>query len=242
MPSWRHIVGGTAGVALLGTIGYFGQARVHTAGSADPQKKFVSSKFSKSKPTAAPTYSPDLPPDDSDFKAPDLPKRIKVDISGEVVKPGIYELFEGDRVEDLIKRAGGLKKDADRVAINQALKLKDEQKIVVPAKAAPGKPTAPPQFIQSPSSTNPVAPSTTESSFAKGSPKSNKKQPPSSPISINSATEAQLATIPGIGPSMAKKIVDYRTTNGDFVQLEDLRNIKGMGEKLFAKIHEWITL
>ncbi len=164
-------------------------------------------------------------------------KKFKVDISGEIVKPGVYEVAEGQRVEDLIKLAGGLKSGADRVSINLAQKLKDEQKIVITPIAKPGAPHPPRPFVGTSSST-PLDPATYERSPLK----TNRKQPPTSPVSINSATEIELQTVPGIGPSMAKRIIDYRMANGDFPQLEDLRKVKGMGEKLFSKIQEWITL
>ena len=240
-PNWRQIVGGTAGVALLGAIGYFGQARIHTDSTP---KTFVSkqSKFSK-KPVisenAFPTANNSEPA--GDFNMPAPAKKIKVDISGEVIKPGIYEVGEGDRVEDVIKLAGGLKKEADRASINLALRLKDEQKIVVPIKGSVKSPN-PLQSTPRPFSGGNTPVSTSDSNFTRGQPKSSKKLPPTNPVNINSASEVELQTIPGIGPSMAKKILDYRAANGEYGQIEDLRNIKGMGEKLFEKIREWITL
>ena len=244
-PNWRQIVGGTAGVALLGAIGYFGQARIHTDNSP---KSFVAkqSKSSQSKSSKKPDISENVSPVNNsepagDFNMPPPAKRIKVDISGEVVKPGIYEVSDGDRIEDVIKLAGGLKKDADRTSINLALKLKDEQKILIPVKGS-GKSPNPVQSSSRPFSGGNTTVSTDDSNFTRGQPKSSKKQPPANPVNINSATEIELQTIPGIGPSMAKKILDYRTANGEYGQIEDLRNIKGMGEKLFEKIREWITL
>ena len=234
-PSWRHIVGGTAGVALLGAVGYFGQARIRT--DKTPQK-FVSKGSKKSNPTTGRStliYSPDR-----DQKLPLLVKKIKVDIVGEIVKPGVYELTEGQRIEDLIKLAGGLKKSADRASVNFALKLKDEQKVVVPAKPIPGAPK--PLLSNRKAAPNVSSPLPGDSSRERLPARSNRKQPPANPISINSASEIDFQTLPGIGPSMARKILDYRTENGDFSQIEDLRKVKGMGEKLFEKIREWITL
>ena len=238
-PNWRQIIGGTAGIALLGAIGYFGQARVRTDSSP---KTFVSKSVKSSKkPIQSDTpVATSSPTSEGDFNMPAPAKQIKVDISGEVTKPGIYELTEGQRVEDLIKLAGGLKKDADRLNINLALKLKDEQKIVVPAQRLPHTWTGP-QTNHPESEVNFNWTPAEQKALSK-QPKSSKKQPPANPVSINSATEVQLESIPGIGPSMAKKILEYRNANGEYAQIEDLRNIKGMGEKLFEKIREWITL
>jgi competence protein ComEA len=244
-PSWRQIVGGTAGAALLGAIGYFGQARLHT--DASPQK-FTSKSYksSNSKTSSAPlvsnSYSPDTISDSGDFNMPPVAKKIKVDVSGEVVKPGVYELDEGQRVEDLIKLAGGMKRDADNLNVNLALKLKDEQKVIVPAKGVPRAPSTLSSGVNSAfSASNNSAPSD-PSTFSRNPLKSSKKQPPVEPVNLNTATEVQLQSVPGIGPTMAKKILDYREANGEFAQLEDLRKVKGMGQKLFDRIHEWITL
>ncbi|MEI8283288.1 MAG: ComEA family DNA-binding protein [Armatimonadota bacterium] len=238
-PSWRQILGGTAGVALLGTIGYFGQARIHTGATPPATTHSFKSRPSKlvNDPATKESNAPVTFKSSSDFNMPATPKKFKVDISGEIAKPGVYEVAEGQRVEDLIKLAGGFKKDADRVGINLAQKLKDEQKIVIFSIAKPGTPHAARPFVNSIPST-PPDPST----FERSPVKVNRKQPPLAPVSLNNATENELQTVPGIGPSMAKRIIDFRTANGDFSRLEDLRKVKGMGEKLFAKIQEWITL
>jgi DNA uptake protein ComE-like DNA-binding protein len=139
-PSWRYILGGTAGVALLGAIGYFGQARIRT--DSDPQKfASVASKAAK-KPAKSGSKSPEskLPIDSqlgNPVSAPPPDVKVMVDITGEIVKPGVYEVKEGMRVEELVKLAGGLKPNADRNKVNFAQKLKDEAKIVVPAKTIP---------------------------------------------------------------------------------------------------------
>lgn len=250
-PNWRQILGGTAGVALLGAVGYFGQARVRTDSS--PQK-FVSSqtKAAKTSPDSkpAPANKPESNsgPEESDFNMPPPAKVIKVDITGEIMKPGVYELAEGLRVEDLIKLAGGLKGNADRNGINFAMKLNDEAKIVVPSKAGPATRSAvtyPKNVVKTPKAESFDSNSESYPSFVpktkKNSP-SMRKQPPAVPVSINSATEIELQTVPGIGPAMAKRISDFRATNGGFSKIEDLRKVKGMGGKTFDKIRQWIRL
>lgn len=247
-PNWRQIVGGAVGVCLLGTIGYFGQARIRT--DAGSQKtSLVKSASLKSKPAepSKPDSETNTPVAGGDFNMPPPSAQIKVDISGEVEKPGVYEMADGTRVEDAIKLAGGFKVSADRTQINLALKLKDESKILVPLKKSPNA------EAKEPIRTVTVGPAASASTFphgggsrlgslGSGESKPEAKLPPSSPVSINSASEEELQSIPGVGPSMAKRIVDFRITNGSFSTLEDLKKVQGMGEKTFAKLREWITL
>jgi competence protein ComEA len=247
-PNWRQILGGTVGVALLGTIGYYGQGRIRTDSS--PQK-FTSNL---SKPTKKGSTPSTIAANNSevdrdalagDFNVPPPPKLIKVDISGEVQKPGVYELAEGRRVEDLIKLAGGLKPTADQSGINLALKLKDELKIVVPHKVSTEKMSVQPVTLvpEGPIDNGPgLGGSFGRHGTAKNITKSTKKQPPSSPISINSASEVELSAIPGIGPAMAKRIVDFRVANGGFSTIEDLAKVKGMGGKTLDRVRQWVTL
>ena len=243
-PNWRQILGGTAGVALLGTIGYFGQARIQTSSSPS---KFVSSKSKKAPAVEANNFAePSSNVPEGDFNVPDAPKKFKIDVSGEVVKPGVYEVTEGARIEDVIKLAGGLKENADGGAVNMAMKLKDEQKVVVPPiRVVYSEPLA--QDVKDPFNTgrsSSPSPTIQTPSTAAGAThaRSNKKPPPAHPISINSATEAELLALPGVGPGMAKKIVDYRSSKGPFADVEELRKVKGIGEKVFAKLRPWITL
>jgi len=76
--------------------------------------------------------------------------------------------------------------------------------------------------------TKPNAPSTTASASA--------------PVNLNTATAEQLATIPGVGPKMAERIIDYRQKNGGFKKIEDLMNVSGVGEKSFLKMKPLITV
>ena len=265
-PNWRQILGGAAGVALLGSIGYFGQARIRTG--ATPQKPSKSQANSEKKSKAAevvPEAKPDRETDASPVEENTPINLIKVDITGEVGKPGVYEIAEGLRVEELVKIAGGLKPTADRNKVNYALKLKDEAKIVVPAIV-----TKVSKSSQSKTSRRDVEPvpisGTLDGSLDEGvrkvppfvppdSPRSRRspvgtgrspagadRQPFRSIIAINSASEEDLHTIPGISMSLAKKITDYRLSVGAFAQIEDLKKVKGVSDRLFDKIRPWVTL
>lgn len=72
--------------------------------------------------------------------------------------------------------------------------------------------------------------------------KGSHKTDPSNPINLNTATQTDLQSLPGIGPSLSKRIVEYRQTNGPFHSVDDLRQVPGIGQKLFAKISRWLWL
>ncbi|MFB1080603.1 helix-hairpin-helix domain-containing protein [Jeotgalibacillus sp. JSM ZJ347] len=131
-----------------------------------------------------------------------------VDIKGEVTHEGVYEMNNGDRVIDLIKKAGGELPDADMTAVNMAQKLHDEMVIIVPGKSAEGLSDLGTQ---------------------------------SDKININRATQSELESIPGIGPSKAAAIIQYREEKGQFKSIEEIMNISGIGEKTFDKLKESIS-
>ena len=137
---------------------------------------------------------------------------IMVHISGEVYKPGLVELGLGSRVVDAVELAGGLKKDADMDRINLAKKLLDEEKIYIPKIGEENAPV--------------------EISLELESGDSQK-------ININTATKEQLMTLPGIGEVLAGRIVDYRE-NTSFNNIEDIKNVSGIGDKKFEGIQDLI--
>ena len=140
-----------------------------------------------------------------------------VDISGCVKTPGVYEVDEGTRLHQVVQMAGGLTKEADIDAINQAELVTDGQKILIPAKME---------------GTTVVDQSTT---FSENPTTSGK-------ININQADSATLQEIPGIGPATADKIIQYRDANGRFQSIEDLKNVNGIGDKTFEKMKDQICV
>lgn len=88
----------------------------------------------------------------------------------------------------------------------------------------------------------PTTASPQQATSAKSTARSTKASLPSSPINLNTATEAQLEALPGIGPKAAQRILEFRQKNGGFKKLEDLMNVKGIGEKNFLKLKPYITL
>ncbi len=144
------------------------------------------------------------------------PNTLTIDIAGEVVQPGVYELPSGSRIQDAIRAAGGLSASANADSINLAAGLSDGQKILV-----------------MPEGQTPVLPAQPERSIPIEI---------SGPIDINTATVEVLDTLPGIGPAKAADIITYRQKHGAFDRIEDIQNVSGIGPATFEDIRELITV
>lgn len=155
---------------------------------------------------------------------------VYVDVKGAVKHPGIYKAEADDRVYDLIQEAGGFNEKADRNQVNLAQKVKDEMVIEVPKK---GEKAASAQTA--PAAAGISAPASASSGTAASS-------EAAAQVNINTADQTQLETLPGIGPSKAAAIIEYREKNGPFQKPEDLKNVSGIGDQTFAKIENSITL
>lgn len=157
-------------------------------------------------------------------------KTIFVDVGGEVVSPGLYELPENSRINDAINLAGGVTEKADTSTVNLAYILSDAMKIVIPKKEVK-KVVSKTTYYNSTPVIN-VTSGVTENEIFE---ESNK-------ININFSTKEQLTSINGIGDSTAQKIIDYRNKNGKFNDIEDIKNVSGIGEKKYEKIKDKITV
>jgi competence protein ComEA len=142
------------------------------------------------------------------------PAPIIVDVAGWVRNPGVYEFATGDRVIDAVNRAGGVRKGADLTTLNLAAPLTDGSQIVVP------KPGA-------------TAPGGTGSTSTTGG---------TSLININTASETDLETLPGVGPVTAAAIIDYRTQNGPFAAVDDLVDVSGIGPATLEEMRPFVTV
>ena len=143
---------------------------------------------------------------------------IYVHIDGEVNKPNLYEMKNTDRIKDLIEKAGGLTKDADKSKINLAVKLKDEMKVHIYKIG---------EIINNKDST-------TEDS-------SNSSSSTDKVININTANEQELCKLTGIGTTKAKAIIEYRKKE-KFSKPEDITKVSGIGKKTFEKIKDQISV
>ena len=142
-------------------------------------------------------------------------KEIVVEIKGEIKNPDIYWLSEDSIVQDLIDKAGGLTGLADIRNINRADKLRNHQSIVVPNK----------EDVEQAIIINGASSVTNDGV-----------------ININNATESDLDSLPGIGPARARDIIKYREEKGGFISIDELKNIKGIGDKSFEDLKDKVTV
>src|SRR5215212_4911033 len=151
---------------------------------------------------------------------------IYVHVAGAVRQPGLLKLPPGSRVATAVERAGGVGPHADLAGVNLAAKLEDGQQVLVPVRgAAPAG--AAPAGTAAGGAPGPGAPAPGAAPpGAAGVPK----------LSLGSATLEQLDQIDGIGPTLAQRIVEYRTQHGGFRSIGDLREVEGIGEKRFKTL------
>lgn len=154
---------------------------------------------------------------------------VIIHITGSVKNPGIVKLKEGSRIEDAIEAAGGLTENADITKVNLAYVVEDGTKIKIPS--ASEEDIGDDDIIDSKSGDNIIIEENTVSS-------NNSTQT----ININKATEKEFETLPGIGPSLASKIIEYRNQNGKFGSIEDIKNVNGIGDSKYEKIKDLITV
>ena len=150
--------------------------------------------------------------------------KIKVYVIGEVKNPGVVEIEEGDRIEDAIILAGGTTENTDLSKINLAYYLEDGQKIVVPSIH---------DNIENEGENNNE--DLSEAGVVGESSNDSK-------VNINTASETELQTLSGIGESLAERIVTYREENGKFKNIEDIKNVSGIGDKKFESLKEYIKV
>jgi len=171
------------------------------------------------KPEAAPTES----------TAPTEPTpsaEVVVHVSGAVKRSGVYRLAPDSRVADAIDQAGGAAEHADLDALNLAEPLQDGQKIHVPRKgeaSAPALASVAPS--RTPRGTPQAAAATTQF-----------------PINLNTATAEQLEAIPGIGPVLAQRIIEYRQTHGRFQSVDELLEVRGIGPKRLENMRPYVVV
>lgn len=179
----------------------------------------------------------DVDKEDKDIKKDTTKKNdddIYVDIKGEILNPGVYKISKGTRVNDLILKAGGLKKGADTSYINLSKILKDEEVVVIYHVNALRKEenTVRDKVIQNlckEKIRNDACINSSNKAF------SNKK------VNLNTASKEELMTLKGVGEALALRIINYRDKT-KFMQKEDLKKVPGIGDSFFDKIKENITI
>ena len=157
---------------------------------------------------------------------------IMVDVSGGVATPGLYALPGASRLQQAIDRAGGLSPNADVTSINLASRLGDGERVVIPVRE--GQLAA-----------DTVAPRSTDSITRPdggGTPVPGVSAARGSPINLNTASAAELDTLPGIGPVIAGRILEYRQANGPFATIEELADVQGISLTMVEEFRPLVTL
>lgn len=162
--------------------------------------------------------------------------KIKIDIKGMIKNPGVYEVDSNSRVNDVIKIAGGLKKDANTNYINLSARVIDEMVIWIYSnkeiKELKLEQSSTKYMIQE--CNCPVVDNTTCLN--------NDKQNSGGLVNINTDDESKLSSLAGIGEAKAKAIIEFRNKNGKFKTIEDIKNVSGIGESAYNKIKDYITV
>lgn len=149
---------------------------------------------------------------------------IYVHIAGEVANPGVVIAKEGDRIQDIIEKAGGVTELANLNKVNLAYKVEDGQKINIPNINDKDEE----EYVSDNSGENVLESETVSGKNGK--------------VNINTATQTELETLSGIGPSTASKIIKYREENGKFKSIEDIKNVSGIGDAKYKNIEDSITV
>ena len=226
---WAAVIAGAIALAFAYFAPHRSESVVVTEDSPPPQTT-ASAEVAASTGSASPS-----------------PGEIAVYVCGAIHHVGVFRLAPGSRVVDAVTQAGGLAGDADPEAINLAEPLVDGMKIDVPKKGARSSTYS---FDGSNASYDVASTgtSTTGSSSHRsthhrstGHSGASKLQPGQS-IDVNTASESELERLPGVGPSLARRIIEYREANGPFGTPDDLQNVSGIGPSKFAKMEAFVRV
>ena len=196
-------------VVILAGSGYWMLKRLHPALFLGEPDLVVNQEAAPSKDRPSP----------GEPIVPDTPVEIVVHVAGAVQSPGVYRLSLGERILAAIKKAGGPTESADIHKLNLASKVSDGQRIYVPETRQ--LPVASVDAKPTPSRPPDSNPPNSNQDFL---------------IDINVATSEQLQTLPRIGPVMARRIIEYRETQGAFSSVDDLVKVRGIGDKTLKQL------
>lgn len=175
-------------------------------------------------------------------------KTVKVDVKGAVNNPGVYEMDDDKRIIDAINMAGGLNNLANTINLNLSRKVKDEMYIMVYTteeienyrnKKTNEEVVCAASECVCPDEINDACISKEENTTKK---EENDNKTISGKVSINTASKEELMTLSGIGEAKAKAIIEYRNKEGSFKTIEDIKNVSGIGDSIYEKIKDNITI
>jgi competence protein ComEA len=229
--SGRRSVSTAAVVSLLALVVAVGSAFVvrvlwaerSVAGTVEGSNRAVSVVAASA--TSPPTGTAPVPSDPAGPVSSPVASALVVHVVGQVARPGLVRLPAGSRVADAIEAAGGARRGADLSALNLARLVVDGEQVHVPR---PG------EAVVGSGAGQPAAGAVAGGGTGGGS--------GSAPVSLNSADVAALDTLPGVGPVLAQRIVDWRTEHGRFTSVDELGEVSGIGDKLMAQLRPKVTL
>ena len=163
-------------------------------------------------------------------------QKVLIDVKGEVNTPGVYELTVDNTVIDAIKKAGGLTSQSDTSNINLSKKLEDEMVIIVYSKEEIKEMN---KEIECPPCNDVCVTKEDEKALLE---EKETEEKITGKVNLNEADIEALQTLDGIGEVKAKAIIDYRDKNGPFKQIEDIKNVSGIGDSVYEKIKDNITV
>lgn len=164
--------------------------------------------------------------------------RVTVHVVGEVESPGVVTLTSGARVDDALEEAGGATDDAELSGVNLARPLVDGEQVVVPG---PGETAAPGPGVAAPGGAAPGVAAPGGAAPGAGTPGA-PGTTPDALVNLNTADLATLETLPGVGPVLAQRIIDWRTEHGGFTSVEELGEVSGVGDKTYATLAPEVTV
>ncbi|MCB1018057.1 MAG: helix-hairpin-helix domain-containing protein [Acidimicrobiales bacterium] len=153
------------------------------------------------------------------------PGVLVVDVLGEVRRPGVQEVPTGARIADVVAAAGGLTERADRARINFAAPVVDGERVFVPAVGQ----TVPPVAVGA-------------TGAGGGGPSGDPAGTAGQPVNLNTATLEQLDTLPGVGPATAQAILDHRAEHGPFTSVDQLLDVRGIGDAKLAELRDLVVV
>ncbi|PPL18688.1 ComEA family DNA-binding protein [Microterricola pindariensis] len=217
VPSARTRVGVGAAIVLF-LVALVAAVLVSAFGSAGADETIPLGEGSIA-PSAGALDAPDASGGPDVAEAP-----LYVHVWGAVADAGLYQVAAGSRVVDVIAAAGGFTDDADPAGVNLARALSDGEQLHVPRVGE----------VPPPAAVSPGGAGGTSGGAAGAD-----AQPL---INLNTATQAELETLPQIGPALAQRILDWRAANGGFDTVEDLRSVTGIGAKTFDGLRDKVTV
>ena len=197
-------------------------------------RRFVEQPDAPASQSTVPPQLAAVAPSGSPAVTPSPASDLFVYVVGSVKSPGVYRLAQGARVIDAVAKAGGALGNADLEQVNLAEPLSDAMKIDVPAKG---------QILATNSNGSlTVGPGRSSRGRSRGHGGGRHKLGLGQTLDINAASAEELLQLPGVGPGLARRIVEYRRQNGPFESVDDLQNVSGVGPSKFEKLAPFVRL